>query len=215
MVRILPGWDSLDAVVRWHRLFEITGFVALGLLLLFEVLAYAYGNRKDQLTSASQEAAAQERQRRERGASEERDARIAQVNRRAAAAEELQKRAEQRAAPRRLTETQKAKISSFLSGKPRGTFRIIADLRVPDARAYAEDISNLFGEAGWTVGVEDAVSTVSPANGLWITVKNPQAPPIAAVTLGQAFAAAGITVRGEHDPTFASLDQVWLSVGAK
>ncbi len=34
--------------------FEIAGFIALGLLLLFEVLTYIYGNRKDTLVAAQQ-----------------------------------------------------------------------------------------------------------------------------------------------------------------
>lgn len=49
----IPGWDSIDAAARWHKGFEIAGFIALGLLLLFEVLAYLYSNRKDTLVEAA------------------------------------------------------------------------------------------------------------------------------------------------------------------
>ena len=62
MATILPGWDSLDAAARWYKGFEIAGFIALGLLLLFEVLAYIYGNRKDILLSAQQAAALEAQQ---------------------------------------------------------------------------------------------------------------------------------------------------------
>jgi hypothetical protein len=54
MAVTLPGWNSIESVTRWHRGFEIAGFIALGLLLLFEVLTYIYGNRKDVLAAVQQ-----------------------------------------------------------------------------------------------------------------------------------------------------------------
>ena len=54
MASILPGWNSVETTARLHRGFEIAGFVALGLLLAFEILAYIYGNRKDALALAQQ-----------------------------------------------------------------------------------------------------------------------------------------------------------------
>ena len=54
MAAIAPGWNSVEAAAKWHRGFEIAGFVALGLLLLFEILSYVYGNRKDTLLRVEQ-----------------------------------------------------------------------------------------------------------------------------------------------------------------
>jgi hypothetical protein len=44
------GWNSLESVSTIHRGLEIAGFVFLGLLLVSEVLAFVYGNRKDVLS---------------------------------------------------------------------------------------------------------------------------------------------------------------------
>jgi hypothetical protein len=52
----LPGWDSLEAVTRYHRWAEIIGIVVLALLVVAEVAAYRYGQRKDDLTTQQQDA---------------------------------------------------------------------------------------------------------------------------------------------------------------
>jgi hypothetical protein len=52
----LPGWDSLDAVTRYHRWAEIIGIVVLALLVAAELASYRYGQRKDDLTTKQQEA---------------------------------------------------------------------------------------------------------------------------------------------------------------
>lgn len=52
---IFPGWDSVEAATKWHRWFEIAGFIALGLLLIFEIISYIYGSRKDILLLKQEE----------------------------------------------------------------------------------------------------------------------------------------------------------------
>src|ERR1700674_5097536 len=103
----LPGWDSVEAAARWYRRFEIAGFVALGLLLMFEVIAYVYGNRKDVLTAAAEQAASGERSSRDEQANQQRNAEIAEANRRAAEAEAQTKQLQQQAAPRLLSQAQR------------------------------------------------------------------------------------------------------------
>ena len=49
----LPGWDSLTTTTAIHRFFEVGGIVILGLLVLFESLAYVYGHHKEALEAAS------------------------------------------------------------------------------------------------------------------------------------------------------------------
>jgi cell division protein FtsB len=51
----LPGWDSLEAVTRFHRWAEIIGIVVLALLVIAELASYRYGQRKDDLTTQQQE----------------------------------------------------------------------------------------------------------------------------------------------------------------
>lgn len=45
----LPGWNNLDAATSIHRFFEVGGIVVLGLLVIFEALAYIYGHRRETL----------------------------------------------------------------------------------------------------------------------------------------------------------------------
>src|SRR5260370_24467005 len=110
-----PGWESIEAAAGWHRGFEIAGFVALGLLLLFEVAAYVYGNRKDSLVTAADLNASRLRQQQESAADQHRDAEVADAKRRAHAAEISAKLARQ---PRRLTEAQQAAPKNTLSKYP-------------------------------------------------------------------------------------------------
>src|SRR5260370_10675142 len=214
MPMTLPGWDSVESAARWHRGFEIAGFVALGFLLLFEVIAYVYGNRKDVLVSAAERAAARERATQDEQANQQRDAEISEANRKAAEAEAQTRQLRQQAAPRVLSREEKAKMISFLKGKPVGAFVIKASVVAPDARAYADQIGDVFRSAGWDVKIDNAMFTGSDITGLWITVQNGQTAPLAASTLQQGLAATGISARGQADATMNPND-VWLSVGAK
>jgi hypothetical protein len=56
MLPDLPGWDSLPAVTRYHNWAEMAGIVAVALLVVFEVVTYQYGHRKDDLTEQHQSA---------------------------------------------------------------------------------------------------------------------------------------------------------------
>ena len=51
---IFPGWDSIAAVAKIHRFFEIGEIVCLGLLVLFEAFTYVYGRRLEVLSAAAQ-----------------------------------------------------------------------------------------------------------------------------------------------------------------
>lgn len=226
---ILPGWDSLEMVQRLSKFFTIAGFVSLFFLGVFEVLAYIYGNRREDLLSLAQSAAAQQRWQQQEKEKQEKDNQLAEMkkkvqdadstalqalNGQAAAKKEIAELKEH-AAPRILTGNQKTAISSFLSNSPTGAITLKANVTVADARSYADEIAGLLRSAGWTVRVDNAIITGPNARGLWITVKNPQAAPVAAVSLQRAFAAANMNVRAEYDPTMPDSDEVWLSVGAK
>ena len=45
----LPGWTSLNTVGRLADFFQIAGLIALALLVVFEVLTFVYGHRRDTL----------------------------------------------------------------------------------------------------------------------------------------------------------------------
>jgi hypothetical protein len=56
MLPDLPGWDSLPAVSRYHNWAEMAGIIAVAFLVVFEVITYQYGHRKDELTGQEQTA---------------------------------------------------------------------------------------------------------------------------------------------------------------
>jgi hypothetical protein len=209
----IPGWDSVEAAAKLHRWFEIAGFVALALLLVFEVLAYIYGNRRDELVIVADQAGATERRQHQEQADQQRNAEVAEANRRAAAAQAQAEQLRQQAAPRALSPTERHQIVAFLAGKPTGVFIIKATIVTADARNYGEQIADAFRASGWTVTVQNVMFSGSNIMGLWITVKDGNAPPQAAGILQHALAAGGITARAEYDSTMP--DEVWLSIGAK
>jgi hypothetical protein len=48
----LPGWDSLESAARYSKWFAISGLIALAFVVIFDVLAFVYSDRKDALVSA-------------------------------------------------------------------------------------------------------------------------------------------------------------------
>lgn len=55
-MRYLPGWDSLEAVSRYHSFAELAGIGLLAFLVIAELLSFSYGGRKDDLTEERQQA---------------------------------------------------------------------------------------------------------------------------------------------------------------
>lgn len=51
-----PGWSNLEQTTNIHRFFEIGGIAVLGILVLFEAVAYIYGHRKETLTELAHQA---------------------------------------------------------------------------------------------------------------------------------------------------------------
>jgi glycine/D-amino acid oxidase-like deaminating enzyme len=179
------------------------------------VLSIVVSRKRDVLLATAQEQIAIQQKAQEDKANRERDEQIAEANRQAREAREAQNRAEQLAAPRSLTPIEKTRISSYLAKESKGAIIIKANITVADARAYADEIAGLLRSAGWTVREDNAIITGPDIRGVWITVKDAQAAPIAALVLQRAFAAGGITVRAEYDPTMPNPTEVWLSVGSK
>lgn len=209
LISILPGWSSAEGAASWHKIFQIAGFVTLGLLAALEVLAYTYGSRRDSLAAVAALDFTTQREQEERQSKME----IAKANRRAARAQAEAEQLRERAAPRLLTKTEEDRMLAFLKGKPAGSFTIKFNVAAGDAENYGGQIGNLFRSAGWNIRIDAAIFDGPDTDGVWITVRDPNAPPDAAGLLQHAFAAAGIRVRGEYDPTMP--DEVWLSIGSK
>ena len=142
-----PGWDSLESVTRLHSFFEMAGIVCLALLVVAEVLAFKYGNRKDVLTGAREEATAKE-------------LRVLK----------------EREAPRSLSEAQRIKLLDELSkGKTYElTVRHSSDL---ESQNFAEQISTALRAAGWKINPPAFRIVTRDAAGLFIVVRDMNSPP--------------------------------------
>ena len=170
MTGILPGWNSIESATRWHKGFEIAGFVALGLLLLFEVLAYIYGTRKDTLSSAQQ----------------------ADIVAKAA-------KLEARFAQRILSEDQKATLLTLLSQHKGLEVILLNVLGDKDSQEYRDEFAELFQRAGWTVKQPPFRLPVRDVQGLRLLVADLAKAPQAAIVLQQALKAVGIDADGAVD----------------
>ena len=172
---ILPGWDSIDGVQRWGHVFTVLGLIAFAGLVLFEVLAFAYGRREKTLVQARGAAAALERQNRakgdEKGASEREGSaepstilqdRLkaaeqagAQAKEKLAGSEPRVGALEQEEKSRHLSSDQKANLSKLLVGVHPIRISFVTPADAEDGIAYANDFVEAFREAGWTVSNHD------------------------------------------------------------
>ena len=117
--------------------------------------------------------------------------------------------------PRDLAPEQKKAILTFLANEPKGVFVIKANITVPDAWSYADQIAEPFRNSGWTVRIDSALITGPNTSGVWITIKNPEAVPLSCIVLKNALETAGITFRAHYDPWGPDPGEVWLSVGSR
>jgi hypothetical protein len=223
-----PGWNSLDSVRAWHTIFEISGIAILALLVGAEILAFQYGHRKDELTAIAESSAEIRREQNEAEANKQHDADTAQLAQELAVAKNVATEAVQKAReldrlrqPRHLTEDQKDKLMKFITENSKGTanFTIKANAAESDARAYADEIAAFFNAPplNWQVKVDNAMIMGADVSGIWITIKDGGAAPVATGFIHEAFTNAGFPIRKEVqiDPGVPSPDEIWLTVGSK
>jgi septal ring factor EnvC (AmiA/AmiB activator) len=163
MALTFPGWNSIEAAARYHRGFEIAGFVALALLLLFEVLAYAYGNRKDAIAIEVEQAATSERSRQEQEASQQRNDELGAARRRAEEAEKASKRTTEELAhsneritelakanaDRVVTQEQQTRMAAVLAVSPKYKIRIVCNWGDQEAVKFSQPFVDVFRKSGW------------------------------------------------------------------
>lgn len=213
MIMILPGWNSIDSVSRWHKGFEIAGFTALGLLLLFEVLAYFYGNRKDGLLAVQETAAREERQKQQESSDRETTEKINAAQGALQEARNAQTEAERKIAalgPRVLTTEQRHAITATLH--PYGGHRItITKLGDAEAGAFADQIIGVFTEAKWQIQRNFVGLMAPPVYGVMCRVSS--RPDAAAKAAISSFQAANIRLAVESAE--AEPDYIELFIGLK
>lgn len=122
-----------------------------------------------------------------------------------------------RDAPRHLSDSESAKLVSFLAGKPAGRLVIKANIAATDARPYADEVAAVLRDrAEWTVQVDNAIMPGNSTAGFWVTIRSAAAAPMRAVSIHDGIGAAGLPM----DPVYRTdnslqPDEVWLSVGLK
>jgi hypothetical protein len=212
MTVILPGWNSIESVTRWHRGFEIAGFIALGLLLFFEVLTYIYGNRKDTMVAAQQLTPAQwsKQQEEQRQANEhaladlqeqlhktrQQSGEVAhQLERSKQQVLELQKKTVERS----LTADQLSQLDAVLSSNPKYAVNFSISIGDQEALQYANQLIAVLRKNGWTVGGPDQGMYTIPPTGIELTIRDPKDIPPGAPVLANALKQAGIPFRPAHN----------------
>lgn len=210
----LPGWDSLESVSRWHSFFEIFGLVCAGLVVVASVLAYQYGQRKDELVAAAEALRSGQAVREREETEARRQSEVAELQRQLSEAGKMVTELQQRQAPRHLSDDQRAKLADYLGKNPKSSVVVKASSTAPDARQYANEIVEVFRQAGWDVQVDDAIFIGADTSGVWLKVRPPI--PDAAQLIHAGFKFAGIPIRDKATPNPTGPEgEVWLQVGHK
>ena len=224
----MPGWNSIDVTTRVHDFCEFWGIALFLIVVVLEFGAYFYGHRRDWLMGESARIAGIERQNVEK-ATEQRHAAEATALRQQvteaqnAAAEAKKNAAEIQAlhAPRHLTDAEKTELKKFITENSKGSasFTIKASASENDARAYADEIAAFFNATpiSWHVHVDNAMIMGTDTSGIWMSIKDRNAIPLAAGLLHSAFVKAGLPIKKdvEIDPGIPGSDEIWLSIGGR
>jgi hypothetical protein len=91
---VLPGWDSIGATTILSNIFELSGLVLFLVVIAFELLAYLYARRKDQLVERTVRSGTTERQ-------QQRDTELAELPRRLSEVDKRSSVSESKKAKRR------------------------------------------------------------------------------------------------------------------
>ncbi|HTW68505.1 MAG TPA: hypothetical protein VME47_01340 [Acetobacteraceae bacterium] len=171
----LPGWNSLDAVSRYHSWLEISGIVVLVVLAFAETMTFVYGQRKDDLTVQQQAATDRNHQleiarlHRETAQlardAEAAKAQIADAHARAAEANEKAEherlermKIEARLAPRSLAGERLEKFVQTMVALRGTTFGILISESTPESVRIANSVASALSAAGWTPAGTETVS---------------------------------------------------------
>ena len=84
---------------------------------------------------------------------------------------------------RRLTENEKSTLTASLLGQPSGQLVIKAATGASDAYNYARDIAAFLQGLGWQIRIDNAIMSGSDMTGLWLTIKDQNAVPLATTAL--------------------------------
>jgi hypothetical protein len=191
---MLPGWDSPETAHFYTRVFTILGFVSLGLLVVFEVLAYIYDGRRYTLLEVAAQQAVQEQREKDK----QREARIAAAEQGAEQSLQALQQAEEEIArlrahqmPRHVTSQQREQLQVRLRPLRRHAINVIPIGPEAEVRTFGREIAEALTAAELNVTLAEGVNmTTAPGPNLTMAVgRNREAD---ANILGLALAGAGL-----------------------
>ena len=210
---ILPGWDSVEAVTRIHRFFEVGGIVCLGLLVVFEAFSYLYGHRRDVLAEAAQgehirQALDESRKEAARLKSEyelqmgilKSDTDTARTTQQETAKELAILK--ERNSPRSLSKPDREKLLAQLQ-MHKGCPIVVRHSPNLESQGFAEQISSVLVSAGWTLNPTPFRIIEKDATGLFIIVNDMKKAPEGATILQGALKSIGLVAPGAANPSVA------------
>lgn len=210
----LPGWNSVDITGRVHNFFELWGIVLFFVVVVFELLAYFYGHRRDWLVDQAARTAEEQhkvemRTVRQQLSDAERVAAQAQAN-----AAEVRRQQTQRF----FTEAQKQTLLEALKPFRGQIVAVVCNRGDAEGRKFALEFVSIFDAVGWNYGTgvveapegNDAIGlrlqVTQPNQGLNFPAANALA--VALGTIGwphmglQSTGAYGLTVRVGRKPVY-------------
>jgi hypothetical protein len=199
---VLPDWGSVESTAAYSRWFAISGLIALAFVVVFDVLAFIYAERKDVLISAEAH----------RKAEEDRRARI---------------QIEDRIRGWRLDEKAQQLIIAKLQKFPGTPFNLYVDSD-PKAVDFLETIDSVLLSSGWkyvppTAFLPTLIMTASGDRAVIVSLSGIliHVPPSresdftgAARALASALLTEGIESMKEPDPQ-ASPDAIHIKIGKR
>ena len=188
-----PGWNTIESASKFAKIFTYLGWASLFFLGIFEILAYVYGNRKDSLTAAKEQA-------------------LKQANQGEIAA--LKQELRDKTADRRLTPEQQDRIAAKVIPFAGQQAAVIAQSGDPEALWIATDICGaLKDKAHWNVELFFETQTLRMlAAGIFVDFRRDANEPSrkAANAIAEALKAEGLFVPLAKAHNLEESPHTWL-----
>jgi len=228
----LPWWNSLSAVTHIHERLTILGYICLAGLLLTEVLAHIYGNRRDALLVIEESSRTETTSKQHRDEIEqvkkEYEGKLTQLNsklsetsnagtqtgKRLAEANKKLTDLEERQAPRTVSAAQRERLVPILAEAKSAIASIRATNSTAESSSFAEELREVFLAAGWKADpvFYNMVVGVPVEPGVVMVVNNVSSP--LGLLVQRAFQSVGIELKGAVNQTVPS-GTVLFIVGQK
>jgi hypothetical protein len=146
-----PGWDSIANTGWWSHFWFWFGIACLFALGASEVVSHVYGLRKDELVTAAERAATEQRERDADAAEARRKAEVEAVQQKLSEADKKVSDLQKSTTHRRLTADQKQALKTALEPFAGRKVSVTTVMGSDDGLAFADDFVEVFRAARWNV----------------------------------------------------------------